>query len=87
MTKNIPAFIARTQFGQILDRVSKNNERFVVTNTALAFLGEFIAFSMAYIVTLRMGKCMIFQEDSAKLPKQCYLSEAFTVKRHGLAGG
>ena len=31
MTKNIPAFIARTQFGQILDRVSKNNERFVVT--------------------------------------------------------
>jgi hypothetical protein len=30
MTKNIPAFIARTQFGQILDRVSQNNERFVV---------------------------------------------------------
>jgi prevent-host-death family protein len=31
MTKNIPAFIARTQFGQILERVSQNNERFVVT--------------------------------------------------------
>ena len=31
ITKNIPAFIARTQFGQILDRVSKDNERFVVT--------------------------------------------------------
>jgi prevent-host-death family protein len=31
MTKNIPAFIARTQFGQILERVSKDNERFVVT--------------------------------------------------------
>src|SRR4051812_31593780 len=31
MTKNVPAFIARTQFGQILDRVAKNNERFVVT--------------------------------------------------------
>ena len=31
MTKNIPAFIARTQFGQILERVTKNNERFVVT--------------------------------------------------------
>jgi prevent-host-death family protein len=31
MTKNIPAFIARTQFGQILDRVSNGNERFVVT--------------------------------------------------------
>lgn len=31
MTKNIPAFIARTQFGQILERVAKNNERFVVT--------------------------------------------------------
>ena len=31
MTKNIPAFIARTQFGQILERVSKDNQRFVVT--------------------------------------------------------
>ena len=31
MTKNIPAFIARTQFGQILERVSKNKERFLVT--------------------------------------------------------
>lgn len=31
MTKNVPAFIARTQFGQILERVSRNNERFVVT--------------------------------------------------------
>ena len=28
---NIPAFLARTQFGQILDRVSGNNERLVVT--------------------------------------------------------
>ena len=31
MTKNVPAFIARTQFGQILDRASKNKERFLVT--------------------------------------------------------
>jgi prevent-host-death family protein len=31
MTKNIPAFIARTQFGQILERVANGNERFVVT--------------------------------------------------------
>ncbi|MGI0035188.1 MAG: type II toxin-antitoxin system Phd/YefM family antitoxin [Nitrososphaera sp.] len=31
MTKNIPAFLARTQFGQILERVSKNKERFLVT--------------------------------------------------------
>jgi prevent-host-death family protein len=31
MTKNVPAFIARTQFGQILERVSQNQERFVVT--------------------------------------------------------
>src|SRR5947209_13324973 len=31
MTKNIPAFIARTQFCQILDRVANGNERFVVT--------------------------------------------------------
>ena len=30
-TKNIPAFLARTQFGQILERVSKDKERFVVT--------------------------------------------------------
>jgi hypothetical protein len=40
-------------------------------STALAVLGKFIAFPTAYIVTLRMGKCMIFQEDSAKLPRQC----------------
>lgn len=31
MTRNVPAFIARTQFGQILERVSQNSERFVVT--------------------------------------------------------
>src|SRR4051794_30772436 len=31
MTKNIPAFITRTQFGQILERVATGNERFVVT--------------------------------------------------------
>jgi prevent-host-death family protein len=31
MTKNVSALIARTQFGQILDRVSKNRERFLVT--------------------------------------------------------
>lgn len=31
MTKSVPAFIARTQFGQILERASRNNERFVVT--------------------------------------------------------
>jgi prevent-host-death family protein len=31
MTKNVPAFIARIQFGQILERASKNKERFLVT--------------------------------------------------------
>ena len=31
MTKNVPAFIARTQFGQILERASRRGERFVVT--------------------------------------------------------
>ncbi len=31
MTKSVPAFIARTQFGQILERVSQNNERFLIT--------------------------------------------------------
>jgi len=31
VTKSLPAFIARTQFGQILERVSGNRERFVVT--------------------------------------------------------
>jgi prevent-host-death family protein len=31
VTKSLPAFIARTQFGQILERVSGNNERFLVT--------------------------------------------------------
>ena len=31
VTKSIPAFIARTQFGQILERVSAKRERFLVT--------------------------------------------------------
>jgi len=31
VTKSIPAFIARTQFGQIMERVSRNRERFLVT--------------------------------------------------------
>jgi prevent-host-death family protein len=31
VTKSIPAFIARTQFGQIMERVSHNRERFLVT--------------------------------------------------------
>lgn len=31
VTKSLPAFIARTQFGQILDRVSRNRDRFLVT--------------------------------------------------------
>ena len=29
--KSVPAFIARTQFGQILERVSRNRDRFLVT--------------------------------------------------------
>ena len=31
VTRSVPAFIARTQFGQILERVSQNRERFVIT--------------------------------------------------------
>jgi prevent-host-death family protein len=31
VTKSIPAFIARTQFGQIMERVSRNRERFLIT--------------------------------------------------------
>lgn len=31
VTKSLPAFLARTQFGQILERVSQNRERFLVT--------------------------------------------------------
>ena len=31
VTKSIPAFIARTQFGQIMERASHNRERFLVT--------------------------------------------------------
>jgi prevent-host-death family protein len=36
MTRNIPALLARTHFGQIIDRVSQNNERFVVTKNGEA---------------------------------------------------
>lgn len=31
VTKSLPAFIVRTQFGQILERVSQKGDRFVVT--------------------------------------------------------
>ena len=31
MTKQVSALLARTQFGQILERVSRNEERFLVT--------------------------------------------------------
>lgn len=31
MIKSVPAFIARTQFGQIMERVSQKRERFLVT--------------------------------------------------------
>jgi prevent-host-death family protein len=36
VTKSLPAFIARTQFGQILERVSKNRQRFLVTKNGEA---------------------------------------------------
>jgi hypothetical protein len=36
VTKSLPAFIAWTQFGQTLERVSGNRERFVVTKNGEA---------------------------------------------------
>jgi prevent-host-death family protein len=36
VTKNISALIARTQFGQILERVSEKGERFLVTKNGEA---------------------------------------------------
>lgn len=36
VTKSLPAFLARTQFGQILTRVSENRERFLVTKNGEA---------------------------------------------------
>jgi prevent-host-death family protein len=36
MTRNIPALLARTHFGQIVDRASQNSERFVVTKNGEA---------------------------------------------------
>lgn len=35
-TKSLPAFLARTQFGHILERVSKHHERFLVTRNGEA---------------------------------------------------
>lgn len=36
VTRSIPAFIARTQFGQILERVSQQKERILVTKNGEA---------------------------------------------------
>jgi prevent-host-death family protein len=35
-TKSLPAFLARTQFGQILERVSKHHDRFLITKNGEA---------------------------------------------------
>ena len=35
-TKSLPAFLARTQFGQILERVSKYHDRFLITKNGEA---------------------------------------------------
>jgi prevent-host-death family protein len=35
-TKSLPAFLVRTQFGQILERVSKHHDRFLVTKNGEA---------------------------------------------------
>ena len=35
-TKSLPAFLARTQFGHILERVSKHHDRFLVTKNGEA---------------------------------------------------
>lgn len=35
VTKSLPAFLARTQFGQILERVSEHHDRFLVTKNGL----------------------------------------------------
>ena len=36
MTRSVPALLARTRFGQIIDSVSKNDARFVVTKKGQA---------------------------------------------------
>ncbi len=36
VTKTLPAFLVRTQFGQILERVSKSRDRFLVTKNGEA---------------------------------------------------
>jgi prevent-host-death family protein len=36
VTQSLPVFIARTQFGQILERVSKSRQRFLVTKNGEA---------------------------------------------------
>ena len=35
-TKSLPAFLARTQFGQILERVSEYHDRFLITRNGEA---------------------------------------------------
>ena len=35
-TKTLPAFLARTQFGQILERVSEHHDRFLITRNGEA---------------------------------------------------
>jgi len=69
MTKNVSALIARTQFGQILERVSQGQERFLVTKK-----GEATAVILG--VEDFMRSLMQTPESLANLQKQAKKSGA-----------
>src|SRR2546430_16655797 len=79
-TKSLPAFLARTQFGQILERVSKHHDRFLVTKNgeATAVILGVDDFLQAIAQT---------PEPLAALPAQARPSGAYRLRLETIGAG
>ena len=86
VTKSLPVFIARTQFGQILERVSKDRQRFLVTKNGEAtavILGveDFLETVMKTPETLRTLQKQAKQSDVSKLTLEDIEAEISAVRQ------
>ena len=66
VTRSIPAFIARTQFGQILERVSEEKERILVTKNGEAKAVILGAEDFLQAVVKTPGSLRALQEEAKR---------------------
>ena len=86
VTKSLPAFIARTQFGQILERVSKHHDRFLVTKNGEAtavILGveDFLAAVVHTPESLAALQRQVKQSGASRLTLEEIEAEIAAVRR------